>query len=189
MEYSAKEIAELLNKDGFMDVTSRTVNYYAFDKKMFEITSSGKKCFSEIELKKIKGIKKLQEATNFTLEQIKEVINKYSYEEIEARFSPVSYRNVGEFESTYSSIDTDTPNLINSNRSTNFSSLIGHQPQIKTKSFTEAVSNSVNIEQQNTLQRNLRINEDITLTISDNINTEKLQEIVKNIQEILKENK
>lgn len=184
MEYSAKEVAELLRKEGLTDITSRTINYYAFDKKMFNINSVGKKCFTNIEIDKIKGIKKLQELTKFTLEQIKEIINKYSYEEIESRFSQISYKTVEDFKSTYS-VKSMAPRVFSNNINLNSSS--------NECNSSYYANSDINIEEinlkSNNLQRNLRINEDITLTISNNIDNEKLQKIVKNIQAILKENK
>ena len=99
MKYTAKEVSEILSKEGFYDITPRTVNYYAFEKKMFEPIQTGKKCFSEREIEKIKSIKTLQESTNFTLDQIKEIINKYSYDEILSRITPVSYKTLDEFDS------------------------------------------------------------------------------------------
>lgn len=79
--YSAEEASQLLQMEN-MNVSKRTVNYYAFSKKMFDITTNGKKCFTTVELDKLRSIYLLKEYTNYTLEQIKIIINSHTLEEI-----------------------------------------------------------------------------------------------------------
>lgn len=166
MEYTAKEVSEILSKEGFYDITPRTVNYYAFEKKMFEPIQTGKKCFSESEIEKIKSIKTLQESTNFTLDQIKEIINKYSYDEILSRITPVSYKTLDEFDSG----------------------------EYRVSSFCSLKQSRSNIPhtEENTPESGqimLKVNDDIILTVSDNVDTETLAEIIKSIKGILKNKK
>jgi len=166
MKYTAKEVSEILSKEGFYDITPRTVNYYAFEKKMFEPIQTGKKCFSEREIEKIKSIKTLQESTNFTLDQIKEIINKYSYDEILSRITPVSYKTLDEFGSG----------------------------EYRVSSFCSLKQSSSNIPhtEENTPESGqimLKVNDDIILTVSDNVDTETLAEIIKSIKGILKNKK
>lgn len=78
--YSANEVSEVLLQRGY-DINSRTINYYAYDKKMFEL-EKGKKTFTEKEIQKIQFIKDLQQYTNYNLSQIKKIINNYSDEKI-----------------------------------------------------------------------------------------------------------
>lgn len=80
--YTAKEVAEILQKEGHSDISKRTVNYYAFDKTMFDIKQTGKNCFAETEINKIRAIKLLQKHTNMTLNQIKTIVNTHSLDEI-----------------------------------------------------------------------------------------------------------
>lgn len=98
-KYSAEEVAKILQSEGY-DISKRTVNYYAFDKKLFEVKETGKNCFTDEELDKIRGIRILREYTNFTLNQIKEIINQYPLPEImkmcESRLQSVSYSYGGD---------------------------------------------------------------------------------------------
>lgn len=80
--YSAKEISEKLSKDGFPEMTQRKINYYIYDKKIFEVTNTGKSVFSEDDYCKLKTIALLKRHTNFSLEKIKELINTYTCEDI-----------------------------------------------------------------------------------------------------------
>lgn len=78
--YNADEVAKKLQEEGY-EINKRTVNYYAFEKKLFEV-EGGKNCFTDKEVKKIKYIKDLQQYTTYTLQQIKDIINRYTDEEI-----------------------------------------------------------------------------------------------------------
>lgn len=82
--YSAEEVARLLTAEGY-EITKRTVNYYAFEKNMFE-TLTGKKSFSVEQLDKLKGIMILKRYTTYTLGQIKKIIETYDLAEIKSRF-------------------------------------------------------------------------------------------------------
>lgn len=101
--YSAEDVANILRSEGFSDINKRTVNYYAFDKKMFDIQGTGKKCFTDRELDKIRAIRLLREHTNLTLDQIKQIINTRSLEEIK-QFCINRVSNIRE----YYSYSTDT---------------------------------------------------------------------------------
>lgn len=82
--YSAAEVAKLLSSSG-LKITRRTINYYAFEKKMFELPISGKKIFTNKEIDKIQAIVFLQKSTDFTLDQIKSIINESSLDEIQKK--------------------------------------------------------------------------------------------------------
>jgi len=85
--YTAEEVANMLASAGFK-ITRRKVNYYAFEKKMFQPAGSGKKVFSPADIDKIQGIIYLRDQSKLTLEQIKAVINEedFSLEEIKRRY-------------------------------------------------------------------------------------------------------
>lgn len=83
-EYTAEEVAKILQEKGDCNISRRTVNYYAFEKYMFELQKTGKKCFTEAEIDKISAIRLLQNYTTYTLEQIKGIINSKSLHEINA---------------------------------------------------------------------------------------------------------
>jgi DNA-binding transcriptional MerR regulator len=82
--YTADEVARLLISAGF-DITKRTINYYTFEKKLFDV-QEGKKCFTNIEIDKIQAIVLLRERTDFSLEEIKEIINAYNLDEIKRQY-------------------------------------------------------------------------------------------------------
>jgi len=82
--YSAQEVADILNAHN-KDVTKRTVNYYAFEKKMFEVNSK-RNCFTDEDIIKVDNILLLKEKTSYTLEQIKTIINTKTADEIKTMF-------------------------------------------------------------------------------------------------------
>lgn len=82
--YSAQEVSDLL-KSKNKEISKRTVNYYAFEKKMFEV-GGGRNCFTDDDIKKIENILLLKEKTSYTLEQIKTIINTKSDDEIKGIF-------------------------------------------------------------------------------------------------------
>lgn len=79
--YSAKELATKLQNDGF-NITTRTINYYVFEKKMFEISNSGRNVFTDTDYNKLKAILFLKENSNLSLEEIKNEILTKTYDEI-----------------------------------------------------------------------------------------------------------
>lgn len=85
--FTAEEVTRKLTSAGFK-ITKRKVNYYAFEKKMFQPAGSGKKVFSPADIDKIQGIIYLREHSNLTLDQIKAIINEetFSLEEIKRRY-------------------------------------------------------------------------------------------------------
>lgn len=83
--YTAEEVSNILKSAGF-DITKRTVNYYAFEKKMFEIKRVGKKIFTNLEVDKILAILLLRERSDMNLDEIKKVINSYDLEEIKRKY-------------------------------------------------------------------------------------------------------
>lgn len=181
MEYTAKEVAEILNKEGFDDIKTRTVNYYAFEKKMFDVSGRGKKCFTKDDIEKIRNIKKLQGSTSFTLDQIKDLINDEHYEDSLLRYNPTSYRSVEDFK---------TAELLNEDMYINNIKVIDNN--LCLSSFngdscqrTEEICASNNYNDLSK-QRTLRINDDIMLILSKRITSDETSEIVKQINKIVK---
>lgn len=189
MNYTAKEAADKLQQEGFADITTRTVNYYAFEKSMFDISQTGKKCFTDKELKKMKAIKHLQKTTNFTLEQIKNIINKYDYEEIMTRVSPIVYDKVEDFyQSPGYTQSLVSAHLKNDSDSTAISAPLRFSHDntaLNPPRLNTLFVNSVPFVDENSKKRSIRINEDITLIVSHHIDTEKLTELVKCIRNSL----
>jgi len=185
MTYTAKEVAKKLRDEGYLDVTSRMVNYYAFEKKMFDVSLTGKKCFTEKEIEKIKGIKRLQKTTNFTLEQIKEIINKYNFKDIMVRISPIVYQNVEDFYQSpgyiqsLASSSAKTDNYLQCSRN----SCLNADNQLTQNIITNTITDMKEI---NIGQRTIKVNQDVNLTVSNQVNTDTLIEIVKCIQQITK---
>jgi DNA-binding transcriptional MerR regulator len=86
--YTAEEVAGKLTSAGFR-ITKRKINYYAFEKKMFQPRGVGKKVFSPADIDKIQGIIYLREHSKLSLEQIKTIINEdnFALDEIKRRYS------------------------------------------------------------------------------------------------------
>ncbi|QUH21910.1 hypothetical protein [Alkaliphilus sp. B6464] len=174
-KYSAKEIADIISSSGEFDISTRTVNYYAFDKKLFKLDNTGKNVFTDVEIKKIKGILILKKYTNFTLKQVKDIINQFSLEEIEERFKGINiYENTTDFyQSNTSSYVAkkihfnNTDDIIKQNKSVERSFLAA--------SSTEDYSNKM---KNNNTKITIKINKDITLVVSNDIDSNKLTKII-----------
>lgn len=82
--YSAQDVADIISRHN-KDISKRTVNYYAFERKMFDVDSK-KNCFKDDDVEKIENILLLKEKTSYTLEQIKTIINTKTNEEIKEMF-------------------------------------------------------------------------------------------------------
>lgn len=172
-KYSAEDVAKLLQSEGYSDVTRRTVNYYAFDKGMFPVQEAGKKCFSQREVDKIRAIRLLKEHTNMTLEQIKKVINEHSLDEIKEicvsrtlSISPYYSQNVG----------------LNSigNVSSYCNSISGSRSVNQNFSMMRSVSENSLSSQSNESDksRTIKVNNDITLILSSNVDNDKLFKLI-----------
>lgn len=83
--YTAEEVVRVLQSAGF-NINKRTVNYYAFDKKLFEVSETGKKSFTDIDVDKIQSILLMRERTNMSLEEIKSIVNSRSLTEIKRQY-------------------------------------------------------------------------------------------------------
>ncbi len=177
-KYSAEEAAKILKSEGY-DISKRTVNYYAFDKKLFEVKETGKNCFTDEELDKIRGIRILQEYTNYTLNQIKEIINRYTLSEItkmcEGRLQSISYNYGGNY-ITESICRTDSR-----------TSSAGTPNPVQGHSITPLHKNAVvslprPIEEPDSKissgTRTIKINDDITLIVSSAYDSEKLKKLI-----------
>ena len=111
--YSAKELATKLQNDGF-NISTRTINYYVFEKKMFEISNSGRNVFTDNDYNKLKAILFLKENSNLSLEEIKNEISIKTYDEIvDSKVSTV----INTYTNTFTSSESLNPSVANS---TNF---------------------------------------------------------------------
>lgn len=188
MAYTAKEVAQNLQSEGYTDVTARTVNYYAFEKKMFDVSLTGKNCFTEKEIEKIKAIKKLQKTTNFTLEQIKEIINKYDYNDIVERTSPIVYQKVEDFYQSPGYMQSlITSNAKGSSESNYFSNPQNGCFAVDYHTSQSATDVTFDMLRTNGGQRTIKINQDITLTVSNQVDNNTVTQIVESIHKITKQ--
>ncbi len=172
-KYSAEEVAKILQSEGY-DISKRTVNYYAFDKKLFEVKETGKNCFTDEELYKIRGIRILREYTNFTLYQIKEIINQYTLPEImrmcEGRLQSVSYSYGGDYitasacsAGSHGSFIAGTPNPA---------------PVHSTTGFSESIVIPLPCPVEKPNSRTIKVNDNITLIVSSAYDSEKLKKLI-----------
>lgn len=185
--YTAEEVSQILQKEGF-DITKRTVNYYAFEKNMFELSNTGKSCFTDVEIEKIKAIDLLREYTKFTLAQIKQIINTKSYEEIKklcvervAKIDPQHYSYItlnavsnqlmnGTGNANYRNEDSSGNGVyMGSLTSSGSSSAI---PSLCTLSTSKAVANL----------RRVEVDEDFTLLVSNRVKENTVKQVVDYIE-------
>ncbi|MFZ3102601.1 MAG: hypothetical protein WA113_10480, partial [Desulfitobacteriaceae bacterium] len=151
------EASQLLQTEN-MKVSKRTVNYYAFSKKMFDITTNGKKCFTTVELDKLRSIFLLKEYTNYTLEQIKVIINSHTIEEIKE----ICARRVSGIRELNSNLLQDfTP----------------RKTYVFNPYFPPKVSEDSKSEQSDG-NRTITINEDISLVVSQKVNSKKIKKMI-----------
>ena len=72
--YSAEALVKKLYDEENIIISTRTLNYYAYDKKMFPDLAKGKNCFTDKEYELLKKISYLKDRTSFTLDEIKTYI-------------------------------------------------------------------------------------------------------------------
>ncbi len=165
--YTAEEAAQVLQAEGDSEISKRTVNYYAFEKSMFEVSTTGKRCFTDEDLDKLRAIRLLREHTRLTLDQIKVAIRDRSLYEIRAsclaRVAETSrvYANhyLAEAEERFPVPAAPLPTA-----SASVSRMAAPEPP---SSATNAAKS-----------RTIRVNEDVTLVASPRVTTTSLKKII-----------
>ncbi len=165
--YTAEEAAQVLQAEGDSEISKRTVNYYAFEKGMFEVSETGKRCFTEADLDKIRAIRLLREHTSLTLEQIKTVIRDRSLDEIRAS----CVARVAEASQAYA-----RPLMAEQVEMREFSP--PPMPMMYTSSTRTAASEPPRPAKAEAKSRTIRVNEDLTLVVSPQVTTTKLKKII-----------
>ena len=185
--YTAQEVAEILRREGDSKITTRTVNYYAFEKNMFEVSGKGKGTFSAEDIEKIRAIRILQCCTNYTLAQIKEVIKTQRVGEILQTYATAAQLYA---HSQQSPSQTQlTWNSSVGNVSTAGSTGCPYPPtSLDTLGVpVAAVRNfpqSAPTDYTNSSLRTIKINQDVTLTVSENITKAQLAKIIEFINKL-----
>lgn len=204
--YTAEEVAQILQEQG-LDITKRTVNYYAFEKNMFKLSNTGRSCFTDAEIEKIKSIALLKEYTKFTLAQIKTIINTKSYEEIKklcvekvAKIDPQHYSYITQNQNYIPqgmSMRTGQANYRNDNGSAVNGFYLGDigSGSISSGGMTSADGSSVKSYIPDTFtgsshthtqvlsnQRRIDIDEDFTLLVSERVDESTVEQIVNYIE-------
>lgn len=215
MDYTAEQIVKKLKDEENVLISVRTLNYYAYDKKMFPQLKHGKSCYSDTEYELLKRIAFLKEKSSMTLEDIKQCIlddeqynskvNSIMADTVD-RFSKATYTSANN-SGCYGEVDSSEYSL----RSTSFSTS-GCTTLDASQSLT--CLNSVTMMQDETFATptnasfggfrscetmslddlndyfeekpkieeekftTVKINRDVTITVSKNISRERLIEIV-----------
>lgn len=173
-KYSADEVAKILRSEGH-DISKRTVNYYAFDKGMFEIKETGKNCFTDKELDKIRAIRLLRECTNLTLDQIRTVINQRSLQEISmmcaGRLHSISSSYGANSVTSDSSVSKSLGYSITTTSGETVSGCLATNPSFYPGDTKPQTMTSIG-------SRTIKVNDDITLIVSPNYDTEQLNKII-----------
>lgn len=111
--YNAQQVEDILKKEGY-EISLRKINYYTSDLKMVEV-QNGKNCFTEKSIQQLKFILDLKNYTKYTLNQIKEILKKYSEEDIRELISKKINNNslIAESKGYYSSANSINSNSLN----------------------------------------------------------------------------
>lgn len=198
--YTAKEVAELLQAEGDTTITSRTVNYYAFEKNMFKVSGVGKGCFTDEDVDKIRAIRLLQESDRgLTLEKIKEKINKYTINEIREICTRKAIEKLNVYgylpyrisqgtlaSSSYSTHGSDMVSSACSVHTTSSGMTYTHGISPKEIQYNHAVGRVDSLKQTGNSIRIIKVNDDITLQLSSDVDTKTLKKIIEYINDIYK---
>lgn len=164
--FTAQEIAEMLKEEGYLEISRRTIYYYVFEKNMFTVSGTGKAVFTDEDIDKIRAIYMLKKCTDYSLEQIKEIINTQSLNVI--------------WQSCHSRTLSATSQYISSLK-TNLDS-----GQITANNYnTLQPTGSSNQESFSTVnKKTIKVSEDVTLVLGENIKTKKFQQIIEFIKNL-----
>lgn len=204
--YTVEGLSKLLKDLGY-DVSTRTIKYYAYEKNMFPNLKAGKKSFTKAELDDIIKIQKLKNCTSLKLDEIKDLIKEKSIVEIDDYITSRYYKayfnkkNFGQKPSLNMTIFNDKSISFSNNLNieNNIRNSFLENNQVQYNSFNCVDTLNVNLENKtnNTMssiktndidksnnKRTIKVTEDITLMVNENINTEKLKEIVNFIKNL-----
>lgn len=175
--YSAEEVAKILQAEGDNDISKRTINYYAFDKRLFEVSGSGKKIFTDADIDKIRAIRMLKNCTTYTLEQIKQIINKHSLEEV----SEMCAKRVSDISAYYGAVNNS--GVVKEPPRDYFSDSMILEDSVKP--LVPGRSNpTVKSPPKLSENRIIKVNDDITLVVSPQVDTEKLTKLIKAVRNL-----
>lgn len=216
MGYSTNDIINKLKQEDDIDISARTINYYAYDKKMFPDLQKGKNCFSDREVELIKRIVYLKNRTSLSLDEIKDCIqDDYKYllttsEIVNTTLTEAATRGVpSNFAQTFStasscnfcnssetitcsnSLSSDTAYADNLDNSQLYKSNFDlgnnlYSGAISTSSCSSASTPQASLKHSvlkseninNKSQQTVKINSNITITVSDKITREQLIDII-----------
>lgn len=165
--YTAEEAAQALQAEGDGEISKRTVNYYAFEKSMFEVSATGKRCFTDADLDKIRAIRLLREHSSLTLQQIKTAIRDRSLNEIRAS----CFARIAESSQVYA-----RPSRAGRDESFDTPALSSPVPHMAVSSMT--YSEPPRPPKAEAKSRTIRVSEDLTLVVSQRVTTTRLKQII-----------
>ena len=206
--YTASKLSNTLQNLGY-SVSVRKIQYYAYEKNMFPHLKAGKEAFSDRELEDVIKIQKLQKCTSLKLDEIKEIIKDKSIDDIDKYITGTYYStfipNLDSIDSCKRNLNSQS-NYLNAFQANSFSSsnngvcLSDYNNKSNLNSLDkygltnnvskyslEACANNTSIKEekiQNTENRVISVNKDITLTVSSNIDNEKLKKIINFINQL-----
>lgn len=117
MNYTAESLVNKLREEEGVSISVRTLNYYAYDKKMFPDLGKGKCAFTDKEYEMLKRITYLKDKTSMSLDEIRDCIaNDKEYDKqvdnvVTDAVSRSKTYSVSASE-TYSAATTDAPMTI-----------------------------------------------------------------------------
>lgn len=206
--YTVESLSELLKNMGY-NVSPRTIKYYAYEKNMLSNLKPGKKSFTKTELDDIIKIQKLKNCTSLKLDEIKEIIKDKNIQEVNDYIAGRYYKSCFDEKSAISntmfSVANDNSMSFNSSlsckdsnenfikRSFSGDNQAFHGGYIGDKIVNPLDQYNINNKmpvinscenKESVSKRTIKVTDDITLTITENIDTKKLKEIINFIKNL-----
>lgn len=189
--YTVEELSKQLKDMGY-DVSSRTIKYYAYEKNMLQNLKAGKKSFTKDELDDIVKIQKLKNCTSMKLDQIREFIKNKDVCDIDNYIANQYCNTIFKSSSSVDSNHYYTGTLNNSMNMTSLSNNYNWSDtkansrgiQAYCKSTEKEVSVKNNANDSNKTKRSIQVTDDILITVTKNVDNEKLKQIVKFIKSL-----
>ena len=212
MSYTAEEMVNKLHKEENVLISVRTLNYYAYDKKMFPNLKKGKSAYTDEEYEILKRIVYLKNKTAMSLDEIKSCVSNdtcynaqvnsvlsdsFAETERNSSINPQMKQSIDNtlFANSFSTALTDAD--VNSN----FDNTVCYSNSASVSNFqaydscyTGSIPSNINkVNSQNFIssqrsvsnktpstvgETTVKINNDVTITVSSNISKEKLIEII-----------
>lgn len=208
--YTVEELSKQLKDMGY-DVSSRTIKYYAYEKNMLQNLKAGKKSFTKDELDDIIKIQKLKNCTSMKLDEIREFIKNKDVFDIDNYIANQYCTTILKSSSSMNSKKSYADSLNNginmamlssdcswNNMTTNYAMPLGNSYRgcsieklnydLGAISCYSSSNEKLSIKNESDYhkkeKRSIQVTDDILLTVTKDVNNEKLKKIVNFIKDL-----